>query len=238
MDTHRRLLIEELRQKISRVEMFRRPRGGHALSSGIGPLDRLLPGRGFPRGTLVEWFDGCDGAAAGSLALVAAREACASGGALVVFDRRGEFYPVEAIRWGVDPQRLIVVRANTRADVAWASREVLCQPAVGALLAWTERIAGRDFRRMQLAVERGGGLGLFVRPEAARGDPSWAETRLLVEPRGGGETRRRLRIRLLRARGVGGEPSVDVQIDEPSCRVYPVAQLADRAIAGRATRAS
>ena len=34
---------------------------------------------------------------------------------------------------------------------------------------------------MQLAVEQGGGLGLLVRPEAVRGEPSWAETRLLVD---------------------------------------------------------
>lgn len=239
MEPHRLSLVAELRQKISRMEVFRQPRGQPSVSTGVAPLDGLLPHGGLAPGTLVEWFDACDGAAAGWLALATAREACAEGGALVVFDRRDEFYPVEAVRRGVDPARLIVVRADTWADTVWALREALGQSAVGAVLAWPGRIPGRDFRRMQLAVERGGGLGLLVRPEAARGDPSWAETRLAVEPLPSGtENRRRLRIRLLRARGVSGESSVDVEIDETSCRVYPVAPLAHPAIAGVSGRAS
>ena len=64
MEKHCRLLIEELRRKITCLETFRRADGGRRVSSGIGPLDRLLPGQGFARGTLVEWFDACEGAAA------------------------------------------------------------------------------------------------------------------------------------------------------------------------------
>jgi len=172
------------------------------------------------------------------LALAAARNACADGGALVVFDRRGEFYPVEAVRWGIDPRRLIVVQATARKDIAWAACEVLRSPAVGAMLAWAGRIDGRDFRRMQLAAEQGGGLGLLIRPEKTRGDPSWAEVRLTAEPLSSDGQRRRLRVRLLRARGVGGEHTVDVEIDEQTCRLYSVAQLARPAALARAARAS
>ncbi len=230
MEKHRLLLLDELRRKITRLETFRRSDPSRPVPSGIDPLDRLLREDGFARGTLVEWFDASEGAAATTLALLAARGACVDGRALVVLDRRGEFYPVEAVRWGVDPQRLIVLQANGRADVAWASCEVLRSAAVGAMLAWPERIAGRDFRRMQLAVEQGGGLGLLVRPEAVRREPSWAEVRLRVEPlRCADDARRRLRLHLLRCRGIVSEPSVDVEIDDQTCRVYPVAQLADSA---------
>ncbi|MBN1588216.1 MAG: hypothetical protein JW888_01740 [Pirellulales bacterium] len=239
MKKHRGLLLDELREKITCLETFRRPDAARAVPSGIDSLDRLLGERGFPRGALVEWFDRCEGAAATTLALLAARGACADGGALVVLDRRGEFYPVEAVRWAIDLDRLIVVRPTTRAEIAWAGCEVLRQPVVGALLAWPGRIAGRDFRRMQLAVEQGGGLGLLVRPATDRGQPSWAEVRLLVEPlASGNDARRRLRIHLLRARGVRGQPSVDVEIDEPTCRVYSIAQLADSTAAIGAARAS
>ncbi|NLE36965.1 MAG: hypothetical protein GX621_02975 [Pirellulaceae bacterium] len=237
MEKHPVYSLDELRRKITRMETFRRPDPVRSIASGIEAIDRLLGG-GFSPGSLVEWFDSCEGAAATTLALATARGACADGGAMVVFDRRGEFYPVEAVRWGIDPRRLIVVQATNRADVAWAGCEVLRSPAVAAMLAWHGRIDGRDFRRMQLAVEEGGGLGLLIRPEKTRGDPSWAEVRLGVEPLPSDGQRRRLRVRLLRARGVGGEHAVDVEIDEQTCRLYSVAQLARPAAAARAARAS
>jgi hypothetical protein len=43
-------------------------------------------------------------------------------------------------------------------------------------------LADREFRRLQLAAETGGTLGLLVRPAQARDEPSWADLRLLVEP--------------------------------------------------------
>jgi protein ImuA len=239
METHRRGVLDELRKKITRLETIRRPAEARPVASGIEPLDRLLGGQGFPQGALVEWFDQGGGAAATTLAMLAAPSAYADGRAFVVLDERGEFYPPEALRWGVELDQLIVVRAAGRAEIVWAGREVLASPAVGAMLAWPERIAGRDFRRLQLAAEAGGGLGLLVRPAARRADPSWAEVRLLVEPlSGGGELRRRLRIHVLRARGVVDEPGVDVEIDEQTCRVYPLAQLVHPAAAPRPARAS
>jgi hypothetical protein len=182
----RHQLVETLREQIARWEKARRPQQA-PISSGLAALDRLLPAGGFHRGTLVEWLAAGDGSGAASLALLAAREACLSSfldnfGPLVVLDRTGEFYPPAAIRLGIEPQALVVVRVANEADHAWALDQVLRSPAVAAVVAWPERLEAKTFRRLQLAAEQGGTLGLLVRPERVRHDPSWADVRLWVQP--------------------------------------------------------
>jgi hypothetical protein len=94
----RRELVDSLREEIARLEEARRPASEAVVSSGFGPLDQLLPARGFHRGTLVEWLASGDGSGVESMAVSAAREACREGGALVVFDPTREFYPPAAVR--------------------------------------------------------------------------------------------------------------------------------------------
>ena len=125
---------------------------------------------------------GDEGGGAGTLALLAARQACRDGGALVVLDGRGDFCPPAAVRLGIGPERLVVIHPQNAADHHWAMNQALRCPAVAAVLAWPKTIDDRTFRRWQLAAEEGGCLGLLVRPEAARAEPSWADVRLLVEP--------------------------------------------------------
>lgn len=80
-----------------------------SFSSGCPALDRLLPGRGFPRGALIE-FLADRGSGAVALSLVAAREACREGGALVVIDRERQFYPPAAANLGIDLANALFVR--------------------------------------------------------------------------------------------------------------------------------
>ena len=180
--TDRTICLEELRRRIARLEAVRRRGGSATVTSGSTALDGILPEGGFRCGTLVEWLSAGEGTGACTLALLAARETCRRGGSLVVLDRRGDFYPPAAVRLGIEPEQLLVVHAESAADHDWAMDQVLRSPAVAAALAWPEKLDGRTFRRWQLAVEQGGGLGLLLRPAAARADPSWADVRLLVEP--------------------------------------------------------
>lgn len=232
-------LIEALRQQIARLEGARRPRDEAPTSSGCRALDRLLPDRGFRPGSLVEWLVGGEGAGAETLALGVAAQACAEGGALVVLDRRREFYPPAATRLGIALEQMIVVVAPGEADGAWALNQALRCPAVAAVLAWPERLDGRTFRRLQLAAEQGGGLGLLVRPEHARAEPSWADVRLLVEPlpSGGKARRRRLRVCVLRCRGGTSGGSVELEIGDETRTVHPAARLARRQAPPRAAGA-
>jgi len=238
--------VEALRQQIAQLEDCRRWEGAGSLSSGCRPLDDILPERGIRRGTLVEWLAQGEGSGAGTLAWLAAREACRSGGAVVVLDARRDFCPTAAVRMAIEPERLIVVRADTAGDTFWALDQALRCGAVAAALAWPEaqngKLDGRTFRRWQLAAEESGVLGLLIRPAAVRHEPSWADVRLLVEPLPGvglvsnvpdpnvpDPKRRRLRIHLLRCRGMGDRRNVDVELDDETLPVHLAAQLADPA---------
>jgi protein ImuA len=231
-------LVETLRRRIARLEVGRPAGERTSIPSGIESLDRLLPEGGFRRGTLIEWLGPDEGDAAAVPALIAAREACADGGVLVVVDRSGEFYPPAAARWGIAPRQLIVAQPTGEADTNWAMDQILRCQAVAAMLAWPRRLEGRNFRRLQLAAEQGGGLGLLIRPETARQEPSWADVRMAVEPLPlGVRNRRRLRIHLLRCRGDGVGKSVDVEIDDETRTVHLDSELAGRAARRRAAGA-
>jgi protein ImuA len=192
----RTISLEKLRRRIARLESgTKRPGDGPAVPSGCEALDRLLPERGFCRGTLVEWLS-AEGGGACTLALLAAKHACGDGGTLAVFDDRREFCPPAAVRLGIEPEQLLVVHADTAADNHWAIDQALRSQAVAAVLAWPRRLDDRTFRRWQLAAEEGGCLAMLLRPETARAEPSWADVRLLVVGGSdsivvGGDSRRR-----------------------------------------------
>jgi protein ImuA len=217
--------VEALRQQIARLEGTA-PRGGsNTISSGSPALDRALPGGGFRSGTLVEWLAAGDGAGEATLALQTAAQASRDDGGVVILDGTGEFYPPAAVRLGIEPRSMIVIHVEgkhiaDKADYAWALDQSLRCAAVAAVVAWPERwgkLDGRTFRRLQLAVEEGGGLGLLIRPAAVRHEPSWADVRLLVEPLPGATRdgrQRRLRIVVLRCRGGASRHEVEVEVND------------------------
>ena len=221
--------VETLRQEIDRLEGGRRQDQSAPLPSGCEGLDRLLPDRGFRRGTLVEWLAVGTGSGGESLALFAARQACCQGGVLVVLDQAREFYAPAAVRLGIEWDKLIVVQAANAADNLWALDQALRCPAVAAAVAWPKRLDGRTFRRLQLAAEQGGSLGLFVRPETVRHEPSWAGVRLWVEPlpTAAPAAGRRLKIQLLHSRGGANGGSVEVEIDDETSTLRLAPRLAD-----------
>ncbi|QDU61888.1 Protein RecA [Planctomycetes bacterium Pan216] len=218
--------LEELRAELDRrAEVQPRTRG--TISSGIGPLDRVLPGEGYRRGTLVEWIAPQGGSGATSLAWQVAPSVLREGASLVVIDPEEEFYPPGLATLGIDPSRLLVVRFPTKrrdapprqgrrqrsrrsrddpreSEVVWALEQTLRCPAVGMTLASLESLESRSFRRLQLAAEQGGGVGVLLRGPTATKAPSWAEVRLRVEPKPSQGKVRRWRVELLKCRGAAG----------------------------------
>jgi protein ImuA len=178
--------IAALQEEIRRLESARpAARDDLLLSAGCAALDRLLPEGGLRRGWLTEWL-GVEGGGAGTLALIAAREAARQGGALVVMDRWRRFYPPAAAGLGIDLETTIVIRPPSAKDELWALDQVLRCGGVAAVWAPLENVDDHAFRRLQLAAEAGGVLGLLVRPANVRGKPSWSDVQLWVEPQVGG----------------------------------------------------
>jgi hypothetical protein len=161
-------IIAQLRERIGAA---RADRGCFATGTLI---DELLPHGCFRRGTLVEFFG--PGA---SLAVVLAREALRPAGKLAVIDPARRFYPPALVSMGIDLDRLVVVQPS---EPDWIAVQALSCPAIDAVLCWPDRLQDKMFRRWQLAAERGGSIGLLVRPRAARGSPSWADIQLGIRP--------------------------------------------------------
>jgi len=126
------------------------------------------------RGTLVELLG-----AGTTLATVVVRKALRPEGVVIVVDAARRFYPPAAARLGMDLNRLIVVQPD---EPNWLINQALACSAVDAVLCWPAKVNGTMFRRWQLAAERGGSVGVLIRPMTARGSPSWADVRILVEP--------------------------------------------------------
>lgn len=236
------------------------------LSTGIEPLDAILPGRGFSRGTLVEWLSAGDGSGAGALLFQVAARVMRSNcegsdgnlassrkqgcGNLVVIDPWNEFYPPAADRLGIEMQRVLVVHPNNERDTFWALEQSLrCRGVV--VVGCLAHINDRVFRRLQLAAERGGGLGLLLRAARFRSQPSWASTRLHVTPLGvhGPSARspqirstevsdrgRRLQVELLRSNR-GGSCCLELERNDETGAVHLVTELATTTAARRATGA-
>jgi protein ImuA len=238
-------MVRSLRQQLRALEADRRPASDVSISSGCAGLDELLPGKSFRPGQLVEWVADGLGSGAGTLALVVARQACCvTGGALVVADRAGNFYPPAALAWGIDGRRLIVVRASREKDELWALDQCLRCVGVAAVWAGVERLQECWFRRLQLAAESGGVLGLWVRPLSVRGQPSWSDVQLLVQPRPGLRVQedrpeswrgRRVRVELLRCRGGAAGSAVDLEIDEMNGTIREVKTTRQARAAGHET---
>jgi hypothetical protein len=233
-DAARQALVAALQRQVERLEGLRPPDRERLISTGSPPLDQLLPGGGLRPGSLVEYLSPGAGSGAGTLALAAAREACQDTHTLVIVDRSRTFHPPAAAAWGIDLGRTLLVQPADDAAELWALDQALRCPGVGAVFACCGALDVRDFRRLQLAAESGGTLGVLVRPSRLRGQPSWADVQWEIgrvhersemhQPAGskvhfvrGGlmhPTRWQLRVQLLRCRGGPGGQIADLALDE------------------------
>jgi protein ImuA len=241
MRSARANLIQNLR---GQLWQFERSRGGPArieqgISTGIAALDDLLPEGSLRPGTIMECLSAGDGTGAATLALTMARHLAGESGAILVLDSRSDFHPLVAVALGIESRRLIVVRPPMARDALWVLEQALRSPGVAVTLAWVDRLSSQAFRRLQLAAETGGGLGVLIRDAKVRRQPSWAEVRLIIEarPAPSHSQGRRVRIELSRARGglTGGAVELEIS-DETGC-VHLVTQLADPAALPDAIRA-
>ena len=221
-------LREHLRRRegVAREGSARVGVGSALRGSGCAAVDRLLPERGFPAGTLVEWLSSDEQASgAGTLALVAARAAAERDGAIVVLDRRRTFYPPAAAALGLELKRVLVVRTRTVDDELWACDQALRCSGVAAVWGALNKLNQRWFRRLQLAAEAGGGIGHLLRPAQVLGRSSWSYAQLLVQPRVAGSPRtgsqmrstgggRQWRIEVTRCQGLARSQAVEVELDD------------------------
>ena len=218
--------------------------GQGALPFGLPLLDDALPGGGLPlvglhrfAGASPEW----DAAAAAGFALALARRLLAATPARPVplaWIGPALPYAPGLVALGLDPARLLTVRAAGEADLLWSLEEVARSgqaQVVIAQLRGLDRIAGR---RLQLAAERGGSA-LLVLESRPLGEPVPALTRWRVAAAPAGPAAGPLfpqppawQVELLQARG-GHPAAATLEWDHATAAFALAAGLRHRAPAAR-----
>jgi protein ImuA len=186
---------------------------------GAGGLGELFPDGRLSSGSLIELLPSVPGAGAWTLALLLAKHACGERKTLLITDAEHSFYPPAAPQYGIELDRTILVRPRTASDAMLALGQALRCSAIGAALGAVERLSDRDGRRLQLAAESGGAIGVLVRPIGSLGAPSFAATRLRVEPMPSGRGLRRMRLTVLRCRGGYEGKTMAMEVDNATSHV-------------------
>lgn len=210
------VLPESLRDALWRAHQLGRSRSG-CTPTGFAALDAELPGGGWPHRTLTELLVPHPGL--GELRLLVpalsriagARDEESSSRCVMLFDPPAALCGWALAQLGVNAQQLLVVHGREGArgathlrcllpsvDLLWALEQALKSGHVGAVLAWLPSCLKADaLRRLQLAAQAHGGPVFLFREVQARGRPSAAPLRLLLQ----GAGIDRLALRVLKRRG-------------------------------------
>jgi protein ImuA len=240
-------ILAELRERIKRLEAGSAHERS-ALPFGIPRIDEVLPGGGLAQGALHEVAGGGEGAIHGAAASLFAAGIAArtQGKVLWCVTRRDLFAPALA-QAGLSPDRVIYVEAGDEKEVLACFEEGLQHVGLGAAIAEIARLSMTASRRLQLAAESSGGIGIAIRrwrrqTEAADfGQPTASVTRWRVSALPSaplpvpGVGRARWLLELIRCRAGDSADFIVEACDGKGCLALP-SDLADRQDAAQACR--
>jgi hypothetical protein len=152
-------------------------------STGRPALDARLPGGGWPAASLVEVLLETTGLGELQLflpALVECQRQTGEAHWLVWIAPPHEPYAPALAQQGIELARLLVVRPASATEALWAAEQALSSGVCAAVLLWLKGTDDRWLRRLKLAAEEGGALGVLFRPERHRFEFSPANLRLLM----------------------------------------------------------
>jgi protein ImuA len=210
-----------------------------ALRTGLHALDELAPGGAFRQGAVHELLWRRPAPVPTTFALLLAKAAQQSGGAVAWSDPERELYLPPLAAAGIDLRRLLLLRCAKRADQLWALAECMRCRGVSATVASIQNLSQIEARRLQLAAERGGGIGLFMRPYTPGTSAIYAAaTRWLVQAAAGDDGVQRWRVELLYGHGGRTGQILLLEVDRETRALRASAPLADRPAPPAAARAS
>lgn len=195
-----------LEQLLSRGLLWRggetRAPNGQVLPSGFPELDEITGG-GWPAGALVELIS-ASGLGLSLLVPLLARLGTEARWLAWVDPPWHPHAPALAAR-GVRVSRLLRVKSGGEEEGLWAAEQLLRSGNCSVVMLWPPGIRASRLRRLQLAAEEGGCLGVLFRPLAAGRENSMAALRLHLQGHEAG-----LRVKVLKRRGgwSGGEAVV------------------------------
>ncbi|WP_018236800.1 ImuA family protein [Ensifer sp. BR816] len=156
-------VLDALREKIASLE-GPGSRRRSVLPFGVGEIDGQLPGGGLAYGALHEVAGGGNGAIDGAAAalFIGGIAARTTGNVVWCLTRFDLFFPALA-QVGLHPDRVIFVECDREETVLTSFEEALRYGGLGAVVAELVPLPMTASRRLQLAAEKSGTLGLVIR---------------------------------------------------------------------------
>lgn len=209
------------------------------LSSGWPQLDALLPGGGWPLGSLIEvgiaqpgsgecalffplWRTNPSSELSTSVVRNTRKKVARSSAAISTITLIDPPFLPYAPGWchaGVDLTRLWWITARNERQRLWAAEQSLRSGVCAAVLMWPQRIDSNALRRLQLAAESAKTLALCFRPEHELAQTSHAPIRLHLQARASAWS-----IELIKCRGRTGGARCTIAPDDAN--TMPMAQHA------------
>ncbi len=249
MKTATQSVVRELAERIRQMEASSRPAASCVtIPLGVRGLGSLFPQEEMPAGSLIEIVSAHPAAGAWTLSFLLAKYACGTERWLIVADHQQTFYPPAVRKFGLDLGQLFILRSPNPRDTLSALTQSLRCSAIGAAIGEFEHLPERDGRRLQLAAETGGGVGVLLRPWKAIHAPSFASLRCVIrgmtdrgaaqagrvrnareetgEGFGGSLYQRRMHIEVIRCRGGREGHSLILEMNDATAHVRVLPGLA------------
>lgn len=183
-------------------------------------LDALLPGGGWPPGSLIELIANQIGI--GELALLlpglaaltenpntAASKHLGTRRQIVLIDPPYLPYAPGLMQAGLKLDQLWWISTERPQDAAWSCEQSLRSGSCAAVLYWpAQALPDKTLRRLQLAAEQGQSLGFLFRDESAWQQTSPAAVRLQLR-----RQTKALQLELRKCRGISGR--TQLQLEQP-----------------------
>ncbi len=200
--------LAALRARIRAIELGGEETPGTVVPFGVAAIDAVLPGGGLVRGALHEIAGETviGGAATGFAAALAAHLATPARSHALWCLSGNDLYAPGLPAFGLDPARLLVVRARRPAEALWVAEEGLRAGCLAAVVCESGDVDLVASRRLQLAASARDTACLLLAPTGARGAAAattrWRVAPTLTQPSiGGAPGTTRWRLTLAHCRG-------------------------------------
>jgi len=174
------------------------------IATGFTELDSLLPGGGWPLGTLMEMIVPYLGIGELRLLLPAMATLSQAGRCIAWIAPPYQPYAPALVQAGIVLSQILVIDCRQENDIPWTLEKLLRNQRCGMALAWPKQLSDHQTRRLQLAAEQGHSLAvLFPQRHSSN---NHAALRIELHPLAEG-----LLLTLLKARGSLHHESVLLQ---------------------------
>lgn len=165
--------------------------------TGYSLLDSPSGCGGWPKGALTECLLDSPGIGELHLLLPLMQRLTTSGKTIFWLNPPYIPYAPALARENVNLNQVVVLHTRNQGDFLWSLENCLRSSVTGLVIAWPDKLASRDIRRLQLAAEAGNNVCVLFREHHHAKQSSPAALRLALKP----DSQQGLTVSVLKRRG-------------------------------------